>query len=128
MTGALGELDSDMADLAIGGMSINPEREQYIDFSEPWLYHGIRILEKSVSHFLIAEISQIPRDSPMQSFLQPLKSSLWSALLVSVVAVGMAIFILDKKSPFDKFYSVLCFKLRQKISWREIDWLSMILL
>uniref|UniRef100_A0A1I7X8S9 PBPe domain-containing protein n=1 Tax=Heterorhabditis bacteriophora TaxID=37862 RepID=A0A1I7X8S9_HETBA len=95
LTGALGELDSDMADISIGGMTINPERERYIDFSEPWLYHGIKILEKS-----------IPRDSPMQSFLQPLKSSLWIALLVSVIMVGMAIFYLDLKSPFDRFYNV----------------------
>uniref|UniRef100_A0A7I4Y1B4 LITAF domain-containing protein n=1 Tax=Haemonchus contortus TaxID=6289 RepID=A0A7I4Y1B4_HAECO len=111
LTGALGELDSDQADLAIGGMTINPERERqalfgllltklfyesrYIDFSEPWSYHGIRILEKSI---------QIPRDSPMQSFLQPLKSSLWTALFVSVITVGLVIFCLDLKSPFDRFY------------------------
>ncbi|VDP45086.1 unnamed protein product [Heligmosomoides polygyrus] len=88
LTGALGELDSDQADLAIGGMTINPERERYIDFSEPWLYHGIRILEKS-----------IPRDSPMQSFLQPLKSSLWTSLFISVITVGLVIFCLDLKSP-----------------------------
>ncbi|WKX93425.1 hypothetical protein Q1695_011024 [Nippostrongylus brasiliensis] len=93
LTGALGELDSDHADLAIGGMTINPERERYIDFSEPWLYHGIRILEKS-----------IPRDSPMQSFLQPLKSSLWTSLFISVITVGLVIFCLDLKSPFDRFY------------------------
>ncbi|VDM66231.1 unnamed protein product, partial [Strongylus vulgaris] len=76
-------------------MTINPEREKYIDFSEPWLYHGIRILEKS-----------IPRDSPMQSFLQPLKSSLWTSLLISVIMVGLVIFCLDLKSPFDRFYKI----------------------
>ncbi|KHJ98240.1 Ligand-gated ion channel [Oesophagostomum dentatum] len=68
---------------------------KYIDFSEPWLYHGIRILEKS-----------IPRDSPMQSFLQPLKSALWTALLISVIMVGLVIFCLDLKSPFDRFYKI----------------------
>ncbi|KAK6735990.1 hypothetical protein RB195_018950 [Necator americanus] len=93
LSGALGELDSDQADIAIGGMTINPEREKFIDFSEPWLYHGIRILEKS-----------IPRDSPMQSFLQPLKSALWTSLLISVIMVGLVIFCLDLKSPFDRFY------------------------
>ncbi|ETN73930.1 glutamate [NMDA] receptor subunit zeta-1 domain protein [Necator americanus] len=93
LSGALGELDSDQADIAIGGMTINPEREKFIDFSEPWLYHGIRILEKS-----------IPRDSPMQSFLQPLKSALWTSLLISVIMVELVIFCLDLKSPFDRFY------------------------
>uniref|UniRef100_A0A8R1I205 PBPe domain-containing protein n=1 Tax=Caenorhabditis japonica TaxID=281687 RepID=A0A8R1I205_CAEJA len=91
--GVIGELDGDTADMAIGGITINPERERIVDFSEPWLYHGIRILEKN-----------IPRDSPMQSFLQPLQSSLWSALFVSVLLVGLAIYCLDFKSPFERFY------------------------
>ncbi|VDK66134.1 unnamed protein product, partial [Anisakis simplex] len=46
LSGMVGELDIDEADLAVGALTINPEREQYIDFSEPWLYHGIKILEK----------------------------------------------------------------------------------
>ncbi|CAO4365876.1 unnamed protein product [Caenorhabditis nigoni] len=91
--GIIGELDGDTADMAIGGITINPERERIVDFSEPWLYHGIRILEKN-----------IPRDSPMQSFLQPLQSSLWTALFISVILVGLAIFFLDFKSPFERFY------------------------
>ncbi|KAF1766074.1 hypothetical protein GCK72_006030 [Caenorhabditis remanei] len=91
--GVIGELDGDTADMAIGGITINPERERIVDFSEPWLYHGIRILEKN-----------IPRDSPMQSFLQPLQSSLWTALFISVLLVGLAIYCLDFKSPFERFY------------------------
>ncbi|EPB70102.1 Ligand-gated ion channel [Ancylostoma ceylanicum] len=78
LSGALGELDSDQADIAIGGMTINPEREK----------------------------SVIPRDSPMQSFLQPLKSALWTSLLISVIMVGLVIFCLDLKSPFDRFYKM----------------------
>ncbi|CAB3405067.1 unnamed protein product [Caenorhabditis bovis] len=93
ISGMIGELDGDTADMAIGGLTINPERERIIDFTEPWLYHGIRILEKN-----------IPRDSPMQSFLQPLQSSLWTALFVSVLLVGLAIYCLDFKSPFERFY------------------------
>uniref|UniRef100_A0A915ABN9 Ionotropic glutamate receptor C-terminal domain-containing protein n=1 Tax=Parascaris univalens TaxID=6257 RepID=A0A915ABN9_PARUN len=95
LNGMVGELDIDMADLAVGALTINPEREQYIDFSEPWLYHGIRILEKWK-----------PRYSPMESFLQPLNSSLWSALFISVLLVGCAIFLLDLYSPFDRFFKV----------------------
>lgn len=36
LNGMLGELSVDLADLAIGAFSINSEREQFIDFSEPW--------------------------------------------------------------------------------------------
>lgn len=49
---------------------------------------------------------QKPRDSPMESFLQPLNSSLWSALFISVLFVGCAIFLLDLYSPFDRFFRV----------------------
>ena len=53
LNGMVGELEADTADLAVGGLTINPEREQYIDFSEPWLYHGIRILERWVYFWCI---------------------------------------------------------------------------
>uniref|UniRef100_A0AC35FNM1 LITAF domain-containing protein n=1 Tax=Panagrolaimus sp. PS1159 TaxID=55785 RepID=A0AC35FNM1_9BILA len=95
LNGLIGELDADLADIAVGALTINSEREQYIDFSEPWLYHGIRILEKWVRK---------PKDSPMQSFMQPLKPSLWYTLLTAVVLVGLTIYVLDLKSPFDRFY------------------------
>ncbi|EYC45042.1 hypothetical protein Y032_0441g1521 [Ancylostoma ceylanicum] len=51
-------------------------------------------------------VQVIPRDSPMQSFLQPLKSALWTSLLISVIMVGLVIFCLDLKSPFDRFYKM----------------------
>ncbi|VDN03103.1 unnamed protein product [Thelazia callipaeda] len=93
LSGMVGELDTDLADLAIGALTINVEREKYIDFSEPWLYHGIRILEKWK-----------PRDSSMESFVQPLKTSLWTALLISVMFIGCFIFLLDFCSPFDQLH------------------------
>lgn len=37
---------------SLGAFTINPEREKYIDFSEPWHYHGIQILEKWVNKFI----------------------------------------------------------------------------
>jgi len=42
------ELMKDMADLAVAAFTINSERDQVVDFSKPWLYHGITILEKKV--------------------------------------------------------------------------------
>uniref|UniRef100_A0A7E4ZUX8 LITAF domain-containing protein n=1 Tax=Panagrellus redivivus TaxID=6233 RepID=A0A7E4ZUX8_PANRE len=80
LSGLIGELDADTADLGIGALTINPEREHYIDFSEPWLYHGIRVLEKWV------------------------RPSLWYALLGTVFLVGFVIYCLDFNSPFDRFY------------------------
>ncbi|KAI6242731.1 hypothetical protein M3Y99_00179400 [Aphelenchoides fujianensis] len=66
-TGMIDQLDSDQADVALGALSINAERAQYIEFTSPWMFHGVRILEKWK-----------PREPPMSSFLQPLKPSLCS--------------------------------------------------
>ncbi|CAK5006752.1 unnamed protein product [Meloidogyne enterolobii] len=94
LTGMIGELDADRADMAIGALSINPERDRFIDFSEPWLYHGIQILER-----------WRPKRSPMESFLQPLKNSLWLSLVIAVFLVAFVVYFLDLKSPFERFYS-----------------------
>lgn len=39
----------------------------------------------------------------MESFLQPMKTSLWGTLLASVLLVGCVIYLLDLYSPFDQF-------------------------
>ncbi|KAI6184029.1 hypothetical protein M3Y97_00552300 [Aphelenchoides bicaudatus] len=92
LSGMLGELDSGRSDLAIGALSVNPERKLHIGLSVPWLYHGIQILEKWKA-----------QEAPLSSFTQPFKRNLWFALGVSVVFVGIAIYILDKNSPFEQF-------------------------
>ena len=48
---------------------------------------------------------QRPKHSPMESFLQPLKGSLWLSLVLAVFLVAVAIHLLDLKSPFDRFYA-----------------------
>lgn len=42
----------------------------------------------------------------MESFVQPLKTSLWTVLFISVLFVGCSIFLLDCYSPFDRFYKI----------------------
>jgi hypothetical protein len=86
LNGMLGELDVGRADMAIGALSVNAERGRFVDFTGPWLYHGIGVLQKSK-----------PRHSPMESFMQPLKSSLWLALLICVMLIGLIIYVLDLK-------------------------------
>ncbi|EYC45045.1 hypothetical protein Y032_0441g1521 [Ancylostoma ceylanicum] len=77
-----------------------PEPNTTIDTSFTFSLH----LNESYGAVTLGE--KIPRDSPMQSFLQPLKSALWTSLLISVIMVGLVIFCLDLKSPFDRFYKM----------------------
>jgi len=46
--GLIGELVSERADMIVAPLTINPERAEFIDFSKPFKYQGITILEKKV--------------------------------------------------------------------------------
>ena len=50
-TGLIGELVNQThgADMLVAPLTINPERAQVIEFSKPFKYQGVTILEKKVS-------------------------------------------------------------------------------
>lgn len=51
-TGLIGELVGERADMIVAPLTINPERAEFIEFSKPFKYQGITILEKKVSKTL----------------------------------------------------------------------------
>ena len=53
-TGLIGELVAERADLIVAPLTINPERAGVMEFSKPFKYQGITILQKRVS-FLLSE-------------------------------------------------------------------------
>lgn len=46
--GLIGELVAERADMIVAPLTINPERAEFIEFSKPFKYQGITILEKKV--------------------------------------------------------------------------------
>ena len=48
-SGLIGELVGERADLIVAPLTINPERAQVMEFSKPFKYQGITILQKRVS-------------------------------------------------------------------------------
>lgn len=52
-TGLIGELVTERADMIVAPLTINPERAEFIEFSKPFKYQGITILEKKVSSFRV---------------------------------------------------------------------------
>lgn len=48
-TGLIGELVGERADMIVAPLTINPERAEFIEFSKPFKYQGITILEKKVN-------------------------------------------------------------------------------
>lgn len=84
-TGLIGELVYEKADLIVAPLTINPERAEFIEFSKPFKYQGITILEKKPS-----------RSSTLVSFLQPFSNTLWILVMVSVHVVALVLYLLDR--------------------------------
>lgn len=51
-TGLISELVGERADMIVAPLTINPERAEFIEFSKPFKYQGITILEKKVKYFI----------------------------------------------------------------------------
>src|SRR6218665_3030102 len=75
--------------MAVAPLTANPERSQVISFSKPFKYEGITILQK-----------RQPHKATLASFLQPFQNTLWILVLVSVHVVALALYLLDRFSPF----------------------------
>lgn len=91
-SGLIGELVAERADMIVAPLTINPERAEFIEFSKPFKYQGITILEKKPS-----------RSSTLVSFLQPFSNTLWILVMVSVHVVALVLYLLDRFSPFGRF-------------------------
>ena len=63
-----------------------------IEFTKPFKYQGITILEKKQ-----------PKSSTLVSFLQPFRDTLWILVMVSVHVVALVLYLLDRFSPFGRF-------------------------
>ena len=84
-TGLIGQIVNEHADLIVAPLTINPERAEFIEFSKPFKYQGITILEKKPS-----------RSSTLVSFLQPFSNTLWILVMVSVHVVALVLYLLDR--------------------------------
>ncbi|CAI6345580.1 unnamed protein product [Macrosiphum euphorbiae] len=90
--GLIGEIVYERADMILAPLTINPERAEFIEFSKPFKYQGITILEKKPS-----------RSSTLVSFLQPFSHTLWVLVMGSVHVVALVLYLLDRFSPFARF-------------------------
>ncbi|XP_076351291.1 glutamate [NMDA] receptor subunit 1-like isoform X2 [Tachypleus tridentatus] len=91
-TGMMGDVVYEKADMIVAPLTINPERSQVIEFTKPFKYQGITILEKKQ-----------PKSSTLASFLQPFEQTLWILVMVSVHVVALALYLLDRFSPFGRY-------------------------
>ncbi|RWS11095.1 glutamate [NMDA] receptor subunit 1-like protein [Dinothrombium tinctorium] len=90
--GLVAELVYKKADMVIAPLTINPERAKVMDFSKPFKYHGIAMLQK-----------RLPKGAKLTSFLQPFQHTLWVLVMVSVHVVALVLYCLDRLSPFGRY-------------------------
>lgn len=115
-TGLIGELVAERADMIVAPLTINPDRAEFIEFSKPFKYQGITILEKKPSRYLFSQRPEtlvnatghpkpngVCRSSTLVSFLQPFSNTLWILVMVSVHVVALVLYLLDRFSPFGRF-------------------------
>lgn len=77
--------------MSMAGLSINYEREQFVDFSKPFLNLGISILFKMPK-----------KEKPgLFSFLNPLAMEIWIYLIAAYMTVSFSIFVLARFSPYE---------------------------
>lgn len=91
----VGELYYKRADMVVAPLTINPERSLAIEFTKPFKYQGIQILQKKQSIHRLRH--------PLASFLQPFQNGLWVSVFVSVHVVALALYLLDRFSPFGRY-------------------------
>lgn len=91
--GLIGEIVSRKADFIVAPLTIDPERSLYVDFSKPFKYQGITIISKQ----------QIQSRSSLASFMEPFEDSLWILVMISVHVVALALYLLDRFSPFGRY-------------------------
>ncbi|XP_072745109.1 glutamate receptor ionotropic, kainate 2 isoform X2 [Anoplolepis gracilipes] len=88
-SGMLGKIINDEADLAITDLTITSQREEAVDFTNPFMNLGISILYRK------------PTKTPpsLFSFLSPFSSDVWSYLIGVYIIVSLLLFVIGRLCP-----------------------------
>lgn len=92
--GMIGEVLYGHADMALGSITINAQRSQVVDFTSPYGEVGIGMM--------IAN-GNIARPLITMEFLEPFGTSLWLAIVTTILTILLALWFLDRKTR--EFYS-----------------------
>ena len=89
--GLVADVISKRADMVVAPLTVNPQRAQVIDFTKPFKYQGIAMIQM-----------RRPRKPKLESFVQPFKGELWLLVFLCVFVVATVLYILDYYSPLGK--------------------------
>lgn len=97
-TGIIGELTRKKANLAVSTITISPEREKAVDFTQPYYSLGFKIVMKK---------TDMENKSNTWGFLDPFEKTLWIAIISSSVIIGTIVWIYDRLSPYGYYGKVV---------------------
>ncbi|CAL1261617.1 unnamed protein product [Larinioides sclopetarius] len=87
----IGEVINREVDLAIGDLTITQEREEFVDFTMPFMNLGISILFKKPT-----------KSNPkLFSFLAPFSFEVWVYMATAYLGVSLLLFVLARFSPYE---------------------------
>ncbi|KAL8564050.1 hypothetical protein ACOMHN_016339 [Nucella lapillus] len=89
--GIMDELINRRADIGLGGMTITYDRENYVDFTKPFLTLGITILYRKPT----------PTPPKLFSFLNPLSIEVWVYMIAAYLCVSFMLFVIARFSPYE---------------------------
>ncbi|GAB6032835.1 hypothetical protein CHUAL_012037 [Chamberlinius hualienensis] len=89
--GMIKELIEQEADIAIGDLTINYDRESAVDFTMPFMNLGISILYKK----------PVKKDPNLFSFMSPLSLDVWLYMGTAYLGVSVLLFLLARFSPYE---------------------------
>lgn len=87
--GMIGEVLYGHADMALGSITINAQRSQVVDFTSPYGEVGIGMMISN---------GNTARPLITMEFLEPFGSSLWLAIVTTILMVLVALWFLDRKT------------------------------
>ena len=92
--GMIGEVLYGHADMALGSITINAQRSQVVDFTSPYGEVGIGMMIANGNN---------ARPLITMEFLEPFGTSLWLAIVTTILTILVALWILDRKT--GEYYS-----------------------
>ena len=86
------------ASLAVSTLTISPEREKDVDFTQPYYSLGFRIVMKK---------TDMGNKVNTWGFLDPFEKTLWIAIISSSVIIGIVVWVYDHLSPYGYYGRVV---------------------
>ena len=76
------------ADFAMSAMTITPQRENYVDFTQRYMDYSVSVVMRKPK-----------AKTTLFSILEPFKNEVWQSLILCWTVVSLLLFVLNKTSP-----------------------------